>query len=51
MIAQYTAKTTALEISISWFYLGLFLGSSGMLIFHLHLMIRTLRFPNDLETK
>ena len=50
MIAQYAAKTTALEISISWFYLGLFLGSSGMLVFHLYLMIRTIRNPNDLET-
>jgi TRAP-type transport system small permease protein len=50
MIAQYEAKTTALEISISWFYLGLFVGSSGLLIFHLHLMIRTIRNPTALET-
>jgi TRAP-type C4-dicarboxylate transport system permease small subunit len=50
MIEQYAAKTTALEISISWFYLGLFVGSTGMLIFHLHLMIRTLRNPADPET-
>ena len=50
MLAQYAAKTTALEISISWFYLGLFVGSTGMLIFHLYLMIRTFRNPTDLET-
>ena len=29
MFEQYEAKTTALEISISWFYLGLFLGATG----------------------
>jgi TRAP-type C4-dicarboxylate transport system permease small subunit len=50
MIEQYEAKTTALEICISWFYLGLSVGSSGMLIFHLHLMIRTIRNPTDPET-
>jgi TRAP-type C4-dicarboxylate transport system permease small subunit len=43
MIEQYEAKTTALEISISWFYLGLFAGSTGMVIFHLHQMVQTLR--------
>ncbi len=51
MIEQHEAKTTALEISISWFYLGLFVGSTGMLIFHLQLMIRSIRNPTDLETK
>jgi TRAP-type C4-dicarboxylate transport system permease small subunit len=50
MIAQYEAKTTALEISISWFYLGLCAGTTGMLIFHLHLMIRTIRNRTDPET-
>ncbi len=50
MIEQYEAKTTALEISISWFYLGLSIGSTGMLIFHLHLMIRTIRNPTDPES-
>jgi TRAP-type C4-dicarboxylate transport system permease small subunit len=50
MIEQYAAKTTALEISISWFYLGLALGCSGMLIFHLYLMVRSLRNPTELET-
>ena len=50
MIEQYEAKTTALEISISWFYLGLFVGCTGMLIFHLHLMIRTIRNSTDPET-
>lgn len=34
MIISYPSKTTALEISISYFYLGLFLGCTGMLIFH-----------------
>jgi TRAP-type C4-dicarboxylate transport system permease small subunit len=43
IIEQYVAKTTALEISIGWFYLGLLVGASGMLIFHLHQMIRTFR--------
>ncbi len=51
MIEQYEAKTTALEISISWFYLGLAIGSTGMLIFHLHLMIHTIRNPSDPESK
>jgi TRAP-type C4-dicarboxylate transport system permease small subunit len=50
MIEQYPAKTTALEISISWFYLGLFLGATGMLIFHLLLMIRTVRDSAGRET-
>ena len=43
MLEQYEAKTTALEISISWFYLGLFTGTTGMVLFHLHQMIRTIR--------
>lgn len=34
MYIQYEAKTTALEISISYFYLGLFIGATGMVIFH-----------------
>ena len=46
---QTEAKTTALEISISWFYLGLGVGATGMLIFHLHLMIRTIRHSVDPE--
>jgi len=50
MIEQYEATTTALEISISWFYLGLGAGASGMLVFHLHLMIRTIRNRPDPET-
>ena len=49
MFEQYEAKTTALEVSISWFYLGLFAGSTGMLIFHLHLMIRSIRNPTSFE--
>jgi TRAP-type C4-dicarboxylate transport system permease small subunit len=43
MIAQHEAKTTALEISISWFYLGLFVGATGIGIFHAHQMIQTFR--------
>ena len=43
MIAQKESKTTALEISISWFYLALFLGSTGMLVFHLDQMIKTFK--------
>jgi len=35
MKISYPSKTTALEISISYFYLGLFLGVSGMLVFQL----------------
>jgi TRAP-type C4-dicarboxylate transport system permease small subunit len=50
MMEQYEAKTTALEISISWFYLGLSVGTTGMLIFHLHLMIRSFRNPTNPET-
>ncbi len=49
MIEQYEAKTTALEISISWFYLGLSVGSTGMLIFHGHIMIDSLRNPTPSE--
>ena len=45
MIEQYPAKTTALEISISWFYLGLFVGTTGMVVFHIDLILRTIREP------
>lgn len=38
MFIQYEAKTTALEVSISYFYLGLFVGATGMVIFHLQMM-------------
>ncbi len=43
MIQQYEAKTTALEISISWFYLGLFIGITGILIFHAHIVVLSLK--------
>jgi len=33
MKISYPAKTTALEISISYFYLGLFIGITGMIVF------------------
>jgi TRAP-type C4-dicarboxylate transport system permease small subunit len=42
MIEQQEATTTALEISISWFYLALFVGATGMLIFHVEWMVKTL---------
>jgi TRAP-type C4-dicarboxylate transport system permease small subunit len=54
MYSQYEAKTSALEISISWFYLALFLGSSGMLLFHFQQILQTIRrdaatgFPRDI---
>ncbi len=43
MISHYPNRTSALEISISWFYLALFVGTTGMLVFHLQQMIRTIR--------
>jgi TRAP-type C4-dicarboxylate transport system permease small subunit len=46
MIEQFPAKTTALEISISWFYLGLFAGTTGMMIFHVGWVLRTIRDPH-----
>ncbi|MDM8539744.1 TRAP transporter small permease [Desulfococcaceae bacterium HSG9] len=39
MQTSYPSKTTALEISISYFYLGLFLGLTGMVIFQIDAMI------------
>lgn len=41
MYLNYEAKTTALEISIAYFYLGVFAGLTGMLIF---------LFPQIVET-
>jgi TRAP-type C4-dicarboxylate transport system permease small subunit len=43
MQISYHQKTVALEISISYYYLGLFLGLTGMIIFHFNDMIRTIR--------
>ena len=43
MKVSYPAKSTALEISISYFYLGLFLGMTGIIIFHFNNMIRDFR--------
>jgi len=43
MYSQYPSKTSAMEISISWFYLGLFVGSTGMLIFHIQQVLQTIR--------
>lgn len=42
MIIQYPSKTTALEISISYFYLGLFVGATGMVIFHFSYLIKAI---------
>ena len=42
MVIQYPAKTTALEISISYFYLGLFVGATGIVVFHIRLIKQTL---------
>ncbi len=43
MKISYYQKTTGLQISISYFYLGLFLGLTGMIVFHFNDMIRTFR--------
>jgi len=50
MIIQYTAKTTALEISISYFYLGLMVGATGMVIFHFRTLWKML-FRRDLSSQ
>ncbi len=47
MREQYQAKTTALEISISWFYLALFIGFSGMILFHGYTLIRNFGRPSQ----
>jgi TRAP-type C4-dicarboxylate transport system permease small subunit len=41
MKISYPSKTTALEISISYFYLGLCIGLFGILAFHSQIVIRT----------
>lgn len=51
MIEQYEAKTTALEISISWFYLGLFTGVTGMVLFHARQMVQAFRDPPETGVK
>ncbi|NOY58384.1 MAG: TRAP transporter small permease [Calditrichaeota bacterium] len=43
MYKSYENKTTALEISISFFYLGLLAGLTGMLIFHFQRMIANVK--------
>lgn len=43
MQISYPTKTTALDISISYFYLGLFLGLTGIIVFHANDMIQTIR--------
>ena len=44
MISSYYQYAQALGISISFFYLGLFLGITGIIIFHFNDMIRTIRY-------
>lgn len=41
MVYNYEATSTALEISISYFYLGLFIGVTGIIIFHVRQIART----------
>ncbi len=43
MKISYPSKTTALEISISYFYLALFVGISGTIIFHTHSAIENIK--------
>ena len=43
MKISYPSKTTALEISISYFYLGLFLGITGMVVFQAANFVSTAR--------
>ena len=43
MIVQRNSTSTALEISVSWFYLGLFIGVTGMVIFHAGQMLQTIK--------
>ena len=50
MYEQFEAKTTALEISISWFYLALFVGSTGLLVFHARQIVGTIRGERDDES-
>ena len=43
MFLNYEGKSTALEISIAYFYLGVFIGLTGMLIFLFPQIAQTLR--------
>lgn len=48
MQISYPTKTTSLEISISYFYLGLFLGLTGMFVFQVRniaLIVKRLQQP------
>jgi TRAP-type C4-dicarboxylate transport system permease small subunit len=42
MLYNYEAVSTALEISISYFYLGLFVGVTGIIIFHVRQVAGTI---------
>jgi TRAP-type C4-dicarboxylate transport system permease small subunit len=43
MKISYPSKTTSLEISISYFYLGLFIGLTGIILFHFTALRGTIR--------
>ena len=43
MQSSYHQKTTALQISISYYYLALFLGLTGMIIFLFNDMVKTIK--------
>ena len=43
MTYNYDAVSTALEISLSYFYLGLFFGVGGIVIFHSMQVVNTIR--------
>lgn len=43
MFSSYHQDAHALGISISYFYLGLFLGVTGIIIFHFNFMVHTIR--------
>ena len=52
MAYNYSATSTALEVSISYFYLGLFIGVTGMIIFHVLQIFETVAgFKKDSDTE
>ena len=52
MLYNYSATSTALEISISYFYLGLFIGVTGIIIFHIRQIAETVTgFKTNADTE
>ena len=45
MYVQWEAQVTSLQISIGWFYLGLFIGATGMVVFHAQALWRLIVEP------